>query len=336
MQAAVFERFGEPADVVSVRDVPEPQPASGEVLVRMLASPVNPSDLMTVRGVYGKRPELPAVPGYEGVGIVIGTQAGLYGRLLLGKRVAVMNPGTGNWKERVALPARLVIPLPAALSTEQAAMFFVNPAAAYLMTRRVLAVPAGEWLVQTAAGSALGRMVIRLGRQCGFRTLNIVRREAPAEELRSLGGDAVVVFDPDRHTAEEFRERVGRYVGPKGVRYAIDPVGGLTASAVVETLGAGGRLLLYGTLSSEPLTLSSRTLMTVGASVEGFWLSQVMDRMPFLTKLGLIRTLTGLIQRGVLTSEVGAEFPLSEVRQAVTAAEQPGKSGKILLRIKTD
>jgi NADPH:quinone reductase len=333
MQAVVFERFGEPAEVLAVRDVIEPQPGPGEVLVRMLASPVNPSDLMTVRGTYGKRPDLPAVPGYEGVGIVVGTQAGLYGRLLLGKRVAVMNPGTGNWKEQVALPAKLVIPLPAALTTEQAAMFFVNPAAAYLMTRRVLSVPAGAWLLQTAAGSALGRMVIRLGRQCGFKTLNVVRREAQADELRSLGGDAVVVFDPDRHTVAEFCEQVQRYVGPGGVRSAIDPVGGATASAVVETLGPGGRLLLYGTLSPEPLSFSSRTLMTVGASVEGFWLSQVMDRMPFLTKLGLIRALTGLIQRGVLTSEVGAEFPLSEVRQAVSASEQPGKSGKILLRI---
>uniref|UniRef100_A0A7C2JZZ8 enoyl-[acyl-carrier-protein] reductase n=1 Tax=Schlesneria paludicola TaxID=360056 RepID=A0A7C2JZZ8_9PLAN len=333
MQAAVFDAFGEPAAVLTVCDVPPPQAGPGDVLVRMLASPVNPSDLMTIRGTYGKRPDLPAIPGYEGVGIVESGQAGLYGRMLYGKRVAVMNPGTGNWKERVALPARFVIPLSAALPIDQAAMFFVNPATAYLMTRRVLDVPRGAWLLQTAAGSALGRMVVRLGRQYGFRTLNVVRRAEQADELRSQGGDAVVEFDPARHSAEEFREEVFRHVGADGVRYAIDPVGGATASAVVGCLGSGARLLLYGTLSSEPLVFSPRELMTVGATIEGFWLGRVMERMPLLSKLGLVRTLTDLVKRGVLTSEVGAEFPLADVRSAVVAAEQPGKSGKVLLRI---
>jgi len=212
-------------------------------------------------------------------------------------------------------------------------MFFVNPAAAYLMTRQVLGVPAGEWLVQTGAGSALGRMVIRLGGQFGFKTLNVIRRDEQADELRSLGGDAVVVFDPERQSADELREQVLHHVGPNGVRYAIDPVGGAAASAVIAGLGRGGRMLVYGTLSPDPLTFSSRTLMTVGASVEGFWLSLVMERMPFLSKLGLIRSLTRLMQRGVLTSEVGQEFPLEAVQSAVRSAEQPGKSGKVLLRI---
>ncbi|MDZ4685540.1 MAG: zinc-binding dehydrogenase [Planctomycetaceae bacterium] len=187
--------------------------------------------------------------------------------------------------------------------------------------------------MQTGAGSALGRMVIRLGGQFGFKTLNVIRRDEQADELRSLGGDAVVVFDPERQSADELREQVLHHVGPNGVRYAIDPVGGAAASAVIAGLGRGGRMLVYGTLSPDPLTFSSRTLMTVGASVEGFWLSLVMERMPFLSKLGLIRSLTRLMQRGVLTSEVGQEFPLEAVQSAVRSAEQPGKSGKVLLRI---
>lgn len=336
MPAAVFERFGEPADVLTVRDRTTPESGPGELVVRMLASPVNPSDLMTIRGVYGKLPDLPAVPGYEGVGIVETSQAGLYGRLLVGKRVAVMNPTGGNWQSRVVVPAKSVIPLPKELPLDQAAMFFVNPAAAYLMTRQVLAVPQGAWLLQTGAGSALGRMVIRLGRHFGFKTLNIVRRAEQAAELMALGADAVVPFDPAAQSAAEFLDAVSRHVGPEGVRYAIDPVGGATASAVIACLGRGGRLLVYGTLSPEPLTFSSRTLMTVGASVEGFWLSLVMERMPFLSKLGLIRQLTKLIQHGVLHSEVGREFSLADVRAAMQAAEEPGKPGKVLLRIDAD
>lgn len=100
MKRVVFDRFGPPAEVLRVQDdVPAPQPARGEVMVRMLASPVNPSDLMYVAGKYGLKPSLPATPGFEGVGIVEATGGGLLGWLRKGKRVAVINDRVGNWAE---------------------------------------------------------------------------------------------------------------------------------------------------------------------------------------------------------------------------------------------
>src|SRR6516164_4953153 len=191
MKAIVCEKWGDPEEVLHVRDVPEPVPDPGQVLVRMLASPVNPSDLLMVRGEYGRQPPLPATPGFEGVGVVeAGT--GLLARRVLGRRVAVLNSGSGNWKEHVVIPARQAVPVPRELTDEQAASFFVNPASALAMTRYVLRAPAGAWLLQTAAGSALGRMVIRLGQRYGFRTLNVVRRRAQAEELLRTGGTAAI------------------------------------------------------------------------------------------------------------------------------------------------
>ncbi|HET6422127.1 MAG TPA: zinc-dependent alcohol dehydrogenase family protein [Planctomycetaceae bacterium] len=326
MRAAVFSQFGEPAAVLQVQDVPEPALAKGLVRVAMIASPVNPSDLMTIRGIYGKVPDLPAVPGYEGVGIVVAADAGLYGRLMLNKRVAVLNPGTGNWQEQTVLPVKNVVPLPASLTDEQAAMFFVNPAAAYLMTQKVLQVPKGDWLLQSAAGSAVGRMVIRLGQRFGFRTLNVVRRDDQVRDLLAAGGDAVVVFDPDHSTPEDFAHQVREKTGG-GVRFAIDPVGGPTGSAMVPCLTDRGRMLVYGTLSPDPLTFSSRSLMTIGASVEGFWLSRYMSECGLLAKLSLMRTIGGLIRDGILTAEVGATYPLERVVDAVRAAEEPGKAG---------
>src|SRR5437660_602475 len=176
MKAAVFDRFGDPADVLAVRDVPAPEPGRGEVRVRMLASPINPSDMLTVRGQYGKQPPLPMTPGFEGV-CIVEAGSGLLARRVMGKRVAVLNGSSqrGNWQEYVVIPARQAVPVKAALRDEQAASFFVNPATALVMTRHVLNVPHGAWLLQTAAGSALGRMVIRLGAYYGFRTLNVVR-----------------------------------------------------------------------------------------------------------------------------------------------------------------
>lgn len=303
------------------------------VQVRMLASPINPSDLMTIRGIYAKHPPLPAVPGYEGVGIVQAAQAGLYGKFLVGKRVAVLNSHGGTWQDQVVLPAKYAIPLDKRLSIEQAATFFVNPAAAFVMTRRLLSVPRGEWLLQTAAGSELGKMVIRLGRRFGFRTVNVVRRAEQSDALKSLGADAVIVFDGERDSAAEFKQHVASVVGSTGVRYAIDPVGGQTASAIVPCLGANGRLLLYGTLTPQPIVFPPRDLMSVGASVEGFWLSNFMNSLGFLGKLSLIKTISGLIVEGVLSSDVGESFPLDRVIDAVRAAETPGKAGKVLLRI---
>lgn len=333
MKSVQFDQFGEPTSVLQVRDVEPPQPKPGELLVRMLLSPVNPSDLMTVRGVYGKQPQLPCTPGYEGVGVVESSGGGLLGKMLVGKRVALLNGINGNWQERTTVLAKQAVPLPSSLPAEQGATFFVNPTTAFAMTRRVLAVPAGDWLLQTAAASELGKMVVRLGQRFGFKTLNVVRRGQQAETLRSLGADAVVVFDPAQHSADDLRNEVRRVVGERGVRFAIDSVGGATGSAVVKCLAAGGRMLVYGTLSPEPLSFSPRDLMTPRASIAGFWLARWLPQLSLLAKLKLIRTVSRLIQDGVLTSQIGEVFPLDRVSDAVRAAEAPGRTGKVLLRL---
>jgi NADPH:quinone reductase-like Zn-dependent oxidoreductase len=327
MKAVVFDRFGDPREVLHVRDVPVPEPGAGEVRVRMLASPVNPSDLLVVRGEYGQRPTLPATPGFEGVGVVEASGGGLLGRLRLGRRVAVLNRRGGNWQEQVVVPARQVVPV-GRLSDEQAATLFVNPASALLMTRWILRVPRGAWLLQTAANSALGRMVIRLGQADGFRTISIVRRPEAAEELRRLGSDAVLA------TAEgPIENRVRELTGGAGVPFALDAVGGSTGLAAIRCLAPGGRMLVYGTLSGEPIPLDPRLLMVGRKRVEGFWLSEWTRSQGVLTLLRLLRQVKRLIGAGVLVSDVGASFSLDQVRAAVEQAETPGRHGKVLLRM---
>jgi NADPH:quinone reductase-like Zn-dependent oxidoreductase len=328
MKAAVCDRWGDPEEVLQVRDVPPPAALkAGEVRVCMLASPINPSDLMTVRGIYGRRPPLPCVPGFEGVGVVE-EGSGLLAWRVKGKRVAVINSGGGNWQEQVVIPARQAVPVPDDLSDEQAASFFVNPASALAMTRHVLKVPAGEWLLQTAAGSQLGRMVIRLGQLHGFKTLNVVRRREQAEELLRLGGTAVVATD-----AEPLAERVQQITNNEGVRYAIDAVGGATGTEVIRTLGRHGRLLLYGTLAGEPITIDPRVLLVGEKRVEGFWLSEWVRDQRVLTMLMLFRKIGQLMRGGTLATEMGQTFPLEDIRAAVRHAAQPGRQGKTILKI---
>src|SRR5207248_680848 len=118
--------WGDPEKVLQVRDVPPPLAGRGQVRVRMLASPINPSDLLMIRGEYGRRPRLPATPGFEGVGVVEEGH-GLLAWRVKGRRVAVLNSDSGNWAEQVVIPARQAVPVPDELSDEQAATFFINP-----------------------------------------------------------------------------------------------------------------------------------------------------------------------------------------------------------------
>ena len=333
MQAVVFEETGEPADVLSCQEKPLPIPARGEVRVRMLCSPINPSDLMYIRGRYGIQPHLPATPGFEGVGIVEASGGGLLGMLYKGKRVVVLNKDTGNWAEQTVVPARQAVPIPDDLPVEQAAMFFVNPATSYVMTQEVLRVPQGAWLLQTAAGSALGKMIIRLGKVYGFKTLNVVRRSDQVEELKALGGDAVICFDGKPDGREEFLKQVADTTGKNGLSYAIDPVGGETGSAAAAALTDNGRLLIYGSLSNEPISLSSRQFISHNIRVEGFWLSRFMQEQNLIGKLKLVKKITRLMQNDVLQAEVGNIFELAQIKEAVRESEASGKGGKVLLKI---
>ncbi|MBY0231783.1 MAG: zinc-dependent alcohol dehydrogenase family protein [Gemmataceae bacterium] len=330
MKAVVCERFGEPSESLSVKDVPSPECGAGQAMVRMLASPVNPSDLMTVRGVYGRRPSLPFTPGYEGVGVVEEAKGWLaWFRGLKGKRVAVLNGTGGNWAERVAIPSRQAVPLPDSIPDEQAASFFVNPASAIVMTRHVLRVPRGAWLLQTAAGSMLGRMVIRLGKRNGFKTVNLVRRREQVAELRALGADEVLVL------GEDAIPQAVRSLSKDGVGHALDCVGGAMGSEAVKCLGPKGRLLLYGTLSGEPISFDPRLLMVGGKRIEGFWLSEWVQTRGPLAMLSLFGQIDALMREGVLATETGTAYPMAQVADAVREAEKPGRGGKVMLRLGT-
>lgn len=331
MKAVLLERFGEPAEVLHLGERSPAEPASGQVRVRMQAAPINPSDLMVARGKYGQLPVLPAVPGFEGVGVVEKSGGGLLPwlrGLRPGRRVAVIHSAGGTWQEQVVLSARLVVPLPDDVPDEQGASFFVNPATAVVLTRHVLGCRRGGILLQTAAGSALASMIRRLGKEEGFRVVDVVRRKEQADQLRSAGAWEVIATD-----VENLEDRIRTLTEGRGVDWAIDAVGGATGAAALRCLAPGSRLVVYGTLSGEPIPIDPRELMAQRKSIEGFWLGHWAKAQRPLTMLRLFRRITNLLRRGVLTTPVGPSFPLDRIAEAVQAAESPGKFGKVLLRM---
>jgi NADPH:quinone reductase len=220
------------------------------------------------------------------------------------------------------------VPIPSDIPDNQAASFFVNPATVLAMVDHVLHVPPGAWLFQTAAASALGKMVIRLGKVRGYRTVNAVRHLEQAEELRRLGADEVVVMP-----RENIADRVSTITEGKGVPFALDAVGGAMGEGAVQALGRRGRLLVYGTLSGEPIPLDPRLLIAGQKSVEGFWLSEWASAQRVWTMLRLFRSIFRLMRAGILVTPVMAEYGLSDIRTAVREAEKTGRSGKVLLRM---
>ena len=356
MKSVRVHAFTERPEDIQVDELPMPVPGPGQVRVRMLLSPVNPSDFHFVRGIYYRAlerviwnqagtdgdsrisidpahrnpcPVPPYTLGGEGVGIVEATGGGFLAKRLMGKRVAVAGgPPNGLWQEFAVVDARKAIPVADSVPDEQAAMYLINPISAYVMVREVLKVPRDGWLLLTAAGSALGKSVVRMGRLFGFRTICVVRSDANTAELARLGADAVI--ETDKH--DLFAE-VARVTAGQGAGYAMDCVGGKLTADVVRCLGLNGRLILYGTMADSPVEVAVRDLMMPLARVEGFYLGNWMPHQSPLKLLGVLRAVKKLTASGVFHTEVSETFSLDEAAKAVAASLHTGRTGKVMLRI---
>src|ERR1700682_3393532 len=195
MRAVQLRDYDGKPDSIIVSEIPVPRPGSGEVLVRVFASHVNPSDLMFLRGMYGFRKSLPTVPGFEGSGTVVEAGSGMMARLLKGRRVACAAADAkvagGMWAEYVVTSAQFCMPLLKRVEMEQGATLLVNPLTAWALMDEARRGH-HRAVVQTAAASALGRMIIRLGKKFSIPVVNIVRRAAQIDALRAIGAEYVL------------------------------------------------------------------------------------------------------------------------------------------------
>ncbi len=318
-----FSQFGAPNAVVELRNGPPGHPGSDEVLVEVEFAPINPADLNVLEGKYGILPTLPAVPGIEGVGVVrkAGAQAG---GGWVGKRVLLPH-GFGSWRKfGVCHKANLVV-VPEGVPVQQAAMLRINPATAWCMLREFVSLKPGEWIVQNAANSGVGRAVIQIAKACGWRTVNVVRREGLEAELASIGADAVVV------EGEQLAKRIEAATGGALVRLGLNAVGGESALGLAKVLTEGGTLVTYGAMSLQPVRIPNGLLIFKDLDFRGFWVSRWYAQSTQQQRQSMFNQLFQWAESGVLHTPVEAVYPLGEIDTALSHAARGARAGKVLL-----
>jgi len=324
MRALVQPRFGDPAEVLSVQEVPDPEPGPGQALVRVLLSPIHNHDLWTARGSYGFKPEMPARAGTEAVGVVEALGEGVDG-LEVGQRVAT-GGSFGAWAELIVAPAAGLVPVPDGMSDEAASQLVSMPFSAIALLD-FLEVSEGDWIVQNAANGAVGRLVAQLAEARGVHVLGLVRRTDGVAELAEQGIERVVATDDDG-----WRERVREIVGDAPILAGVDSVGGSSAGDVVSLLAEDGVLVVFGAMASPTMEIGSGDVIFKQVVIKGFWGSKVFGAMSREKRAALMGELVSGIGSGALTLPVEKVYGLDEIADAARANGEPGRRGKILLR----
>ncbi len=314
-------RPDEACDCVEVADVGPP--GAGEVVVEMKASAINPADLLIMEGRYPGPEELPAAMGIEGAGLVLQVGDGV-DNLQPGDKVISL--GRANWAERVKAPADRVVKLPAGLDFAQAAMLKANPPSAHFMLKDYVDLKPGDWIVQNAANSAVGRHVIRLARARGLHSVNIVRRDSLVAELKAHGGDVVLVDGDD--LAQRVRDETG---AEAPIRLGIDAVGGTACQRLADCLSDDGVVVNYGFLSGDPCMITPHQAIIHGITLKGFWLVRVMQGLSRDQIEALYADMAGYFMDGTLEVPIEANYELSEAKAALAHAWRAGRDGKIVL-----
>ena len=322
MRRIQFDRCGEHDAVLYLAEVADPKPSPDEVLLRITLRPINPADIAYIRGLYVPPEAYPATTGMEAVGIIKAVGKGVNGIQIGGRYMIARLRGT--WAEKMIVPADSIEPVPADILDEVACQVHANPLTAWLLLHDVMRPGT---IVQTAAGSAVGRLVNQLGKLQGRRVINIVRNQITADDLRAQGTEHVILA-----SQRDWLEQVRQAAGTDPIIAAFDPVAGQTGQDLLNVLAPGGELILYGGLSGLPVAVSAMQLAARNLSVKGFWLAPWFANTSSVEQARVMQQLLTLFQHRQLQIPVAGIYALDDFKTAIRQALAPGRLGKILLR----
>lgn len=322
IRVAICEAHGNPVEMLRVVEQAWPTPAADEVVVEMRAAPINPADLNSIEGKYAIRPPLPATPGMEGAGVVVEIGSAVR-EVKIGDQV-ILPHNFGTWREACAVKAEQLVVVPAEIEPLQAAMLKVNPITAWRMLHDFVSLGRGDWFIQNAANSGAGRAAIQIGRELGYRSVNVVRRPELIEELKAEGAD-VVLLD-----GETLREEVKAATSGAEIRLALNAVGGENAMRVAKTLASDATMVTYGAMSLEPLTIPNGLLIFKNLKFTGFWVNKWYEHATPEERKATFAPLFEMAHRGSLRAKVERSYSLGEATAALKHASQNKRDGKIV------
>ncbi len=315
---------------LKIEQVPIPRPGPGELLIKMDAAPVNPSDLALLAGGYMDR-SYPFTPGLEGSGTVVAAGSGLFPRLRFGKRVACspQHAGDGTWASFMLTSAMNVAPLPKNISSEQGSMMLVNPMTA-MAFMQIAREEKHQAIINNAAASSLGKMLNRLAISQGIPLINIVRNEDQLDTLKSMGATLVL-----NSSSESFKEELKALAEDLGATLILDAVTGSQSSVLLDAAPKGSTLLVYARLSGEAILANAGTIMKGEKNISGFLLGNWLQTKSLLFKLNFISKVKKALS-GDLSSHINRTYPLENAGEAIAYYREHMSEGKILLKIGSD
>ncbi|CAM6129454.1 unnamed protein product [Calypogeia fissa] len=322
------QHSGKPEEIYELVTEAKPRASPGHVVVRMTVMPVNPKDLQNGAGGMWLTLDLKDIyVGAEGTGVVeeVGDWVTTFS---VGQRVIplIFNryvvEGFGVWRDYVEIPEADLITVPVGVSDEVAAQFFITPWLVYGILKEI-DIPKGGYLVSNAAGSVVGRQLVQLAKHWDIKTINVVRRDEQIKDLKDLGADEVI-----NSSTEDVFARVKEITGGKLAHGVVDPIAGGTTKILATCVRNGGKVFLYGRLSSNDVILGVTELVR-----------QVSLRFFMINDLGhdpakrkeTVSEVFQLLRQRVIEPAVGKTFPLKDFKEAIIETQKPGRVGKVLL-----
>jgi NADPH2:quinone reductase len=323
MKAIHCIEWGGP-DRLRLVDLPLPEPAAGQVRIRVAAAGVNFPDALIIQKKYQVQPPLPFVPGTEVAGTVDAVGEGV-AKLKPGDRVVAF-VGIGGFAEHVCVAQAQVAPLPPGVDMAVAAGFTLT----YATSQHALAergqLKTGETLLVLGAGGGVGLAAVELGKLAGARVIAAASSAEKLDAARRLGADELIDY-----SSADLREAVRSLTDGRGVDVAYDPVGGAHTASALRTLAWRGRLLVIGFAAGEIPQIPANLLLLKEISAVGVYWGEFAKRDP-AGNGRLMAQLLGWLAQGRLRPLVSKQYPLAETPQALRDLLDRRAVGKLVIR----
>ena len=321
----MLTHYGPPEDSLKLIECPEESPSPEEAIVHIDAVGMHIADSLTARGTEALK-TVPCIPGFEGVGSIKKVGAKVLG-LKEGDKV-LLPMGTGAMTQQLKILASSLtkVPEPYA-SDEQLALITVNGFTAYFLLRDYFPLKKGDWVIQNAANSNVGRYLIALAKKEGLRTLNIVRRKSLIPELIKLGATEVIL------DSEHIDERTLKNIHSKDVRLAIDAVAGVATEKLANSISEGGLIVNYGTVTKEMCHISFWSLFRKKITLRGMSTLNGFETRTEERVKEIHQNLAVLANQSLLQTKIAAKYGIEDYLKAYNHIDRTGtqRDGKIVL-----